>query len=125
MNDQSKSKEELDYDKLTAGMRRVACAFDPGSKVAIALEMGAAAIVTLVAKQGISNGNAERDAYRAVLEAMGFERLDELPARGLEFCREVGATAKRRILENQITSGSMAEAILAINARGSESHESF
>ena len=41
----------------------------------------------------------ERDVYRAVLEAMEFEKLDELPAKGIEFATVLGKTARARILE--------------------------
>lgn len=36
--------------------------------------------------------------YRAVLEGAGYERLDDLPARGVEFARMLGETARMHTL---------------------------
>lgn len=41
---------------------------------------------------------AERDCYRAVLRGMEFQKIDELPTRGLLFCRTIGEQAKQECL---------------------------
>jgi hypothetical protein len=39
----------------------------------------------------------ERACYRAVCEGMEFERLDDMPGKGVEFCRRIGDVAKQEI----------------------------
>lgn len=53
---------DIDYGALVAGMLRVRAAFDPTSKAAIALEMGAAAIAKL--RHDLSDGNAYIEALQ-------------------------------------------------------------
>jgi len=50
-------------------------------------------------EQQLADERQRADAYHAVLEAAGYEMLDHLPQKPLEFCKKLGETAKERTLE--------------------------
>lgn len=103
---------QVDYFQVAAGLERQLAAVEAErDRLAAEADQAKTTVYHLKTSLGLSNDRiaaltaelatteTDRDCYKAVLESAKFERVGELVARGIAFCKAVGIRAFERMKE--------------------------